>query len=172
MQFLLELARQGSCRNWRPVVVFFGQALAISWAFWVPTIVAGDNPFRVPGYYGGGLGPLIAALIATRLFGSSPLALVRRLWRWRVVPEFWLFAIGFPTVLAFGASAVRGVLAGQVTLVGPGQRIALGLLAFLGVNEIGCGNEEPGWKGFAQSGLQTFLMPSSAMLGLGLLWAL
>lgn len=172
MQRQLEHGRQGSLAPIRSLPVFFRLAFAISWAFWVLAILAGDTALGVLGFYGGGFGPLLAALITTRLFGRSPLAWFKGLWRWRVPPGFWLFAFGFPIALALAASALHAAQGGQVTLDGLGGRLALWPPTLATVTLIGGGNEEPGWRGFALPALQQTLPPFVATLGLGVLWAL
>lgn len=161
-----------SFRISRPVSVFFGLAFAISWTLWGIAIVAGGTPLGVFGYYGGGFGPLLAAAITTRIFGRSVFAWFKGLWHWRVAPSFWIFVFGFPIALALAATALFGLLGGQVTLAGLGTRAALWLPTFLTVTLIGGGNEEPGWRGFALPELQKSLTPFVATLGLGVLWAL
>eukprot|EP01035_Chromulina_nebulosa_P061680 gene61680-84354_t len=151
----------------RPLPVFFALAFAISWAFWGLAIFAGDTALGGVGFYGGGFGPLLAAIITTRLLGRSPLAWFKGLWRWSVAPKFWLFAFGFPIALALAASALHGIPGGQVTLDGLGERLLLWLPTFVTVTLIGGGNEEPGWRGFALPELQKTLSPMSATLGLG-----
>lgn len=172
MQRHLDHVRQGSHAPSRSLPVFFGLAFAISWAFWGLAIVAWDTLLGTIGFYGGGFGPLLAALIATRLIGGSPLAWFKALWRWRVAPGFWLFAFGFPIALALAASALHAAQGGQITLDGLGERLALWLPTLATVTLIGGGNEEPGWRGFALPALQQTLSPMLATLGLGVLWAL
>lgn len=156
----------------QPVWVFFCLAFAISWAFWGLAIIAQDTPLATLGYYGGGFGPFLAALIATRLAGGSPWAWFKGLWYWRVMPRFWIFAFGFPVALALGATALHVASGGQVTFDGLATRIGLWVPTFLTVTLIGGGNEEPGWRGFALPQLQNAFSPFSATLILGLLWAL
>lgn len=152
MPLLSSEAPQRPFRMSRPVPVFFGLAFAISWTFWGLAIIAQDTPLGV--------------------FGGSTCAWFKGLWHWRAAPKFWLFALGFPVALALAASALFGLLGGQVTLTGLGARAALWLPTFLTVTLIGGGNEEPGWRGFALPELQKTLSPFYATLGLGVLWEL
>lgn len=153
------------------IIPFFVLAYAISWSFWGLAIFFGDSPLGAVGYYAGGFGPFLAALIATRLSGGSIWTWFKSLWRWRVGLGFWLFVLGFPIFLALAATALHGALGGAVTLNDLGARIALWGPTLLMVTLIGGGNEELGWRGYALPALQESLSSVWATLVLGVLWA-
>jgi membrane protease YdiL (CAAX protease family) len=155
----------------RDVAAFFLLAYALSWGCWGLTIAWPGSTVGGTAYYAAGFGPLVAALVATRLAGRRPWAWFKGLWRWRVAPRFWAFAFGFPVLLALAASLLHGVLGGEVTLDGLGDRLVLWGPTFLTTALIGGGNEEPGWRGFALPGLQARLQPVAATLLLGIAWA-
>lgn len=156
----------------RGPTLFFGLAFAISWTCWSVTILSRDSLLGIAGYYAGGFGPLLAALIATKLTGGDPVAWFRSLWRWRVAGHFWLFAFGFPVLLALLASGLFGLSGGPVTLSDLPQRLLLWLPTLLTVTLFIGGNEEPGWRGFALPALQKRWHPALATLCLGCFWAI
>jgi len=156
----------------RRVAAFFVLAFAISWGFWGLAIVARDTPLALVGYYGGGFGPFLAALVATRLSGRSPWDWFRTLWKWRVPFRFWVFTFGFPVLLALLASAIHGLLGGEIVLRDIGARMVSWAPVFAAVTLIGGGNEEPGWRGFALPALQERLSSFTATLVVGVVWAL
>ncbi|MCQ0987190.1 CPBP family intramembrane glutamic endopeptidase [Jiella marina] len=154
------------------VIVFFALAFAISWGFWGLAIVAKDTALAPVGFYGGGFGPFLAALVVTWLSGRSPWGWFRSLWTWRVPFRFWVFTFGFPILLALLASAIHGLFGGEIVLRDIGARMVSWAPVFAAVTLIGGGNEEPGWRGFALPALQERLSPFTATLVLGVVWAL
>jgi hypothetical protein len=76
-------AWQVAARVWverHPFATFVGLAYAFSWSFWLLAGVGGGSvPLLV-----GGLGPLVAAGVVTRLTGGSLRSWLRPVWRWRV----------------------------------------------------------------------------------------
>lgn len=151
--------------------IFFVLAFAISWAFWGLAIIAPETTLAVVGYYGGGFGPFIAALITVAAFRRSPWRWFRSLWRWRVSPYFWAFVLLFPVAMALTASAIYGAAGGQTDWADAAARLALWPAAFVTVTLVGGGNEELGWRGFALPALQAHLSPVAATSILGMLWA-
>lgn len=157
--------------RWSSVPTFFALAFAISWAFWGLAIVAPGTTWAGIGYYGGGFGPFIAALITVAVFGGSPWDWFKSLWRWRVALPFWAFALLFPIAMALAASAIFGVSGGQTDWADAAARLALWPVAFATVTLVGGGNEELGWRGFGLPALQHHLSPMAATTILGVLWA-
>lgn len=153
------------------IPTYFALAFAISWAFWGLAIVAPGTMWAGIGFYGGGFGPLIAALITLALFRQSPWKWFKSLWRWRAARRFWVFALCFPVAMAIAASAIFGALGGQTDWMNAMERLALWPAAFATVTLIGGGNEELGWRGCALPALQDHLSPMAATSILGVLWA-
>jgi membrane protease YdiL (CAAX protease family) len=158
--------------RFKPILIFFCLAYAFSWASWGLVIAFPETGIAALGYYAGGFGPFIAALIAVALFGRSPWAWFKSLWRWRAGPRFWLFALLFPVSMAVGASVIFGLSGGETVWGDVTARLALWPTAFATATLVGGGNEELGWRGFALPELQTNLSPMGATLILGVFWAL
>jgi membrane protease YdiL (CAAX protease family) len=153
------------------IPTFFALAFAISWAFWGLAIIAPGTTWAVIGYYGGGFGPFIAALITVAVLGKSPWVWFKSLWRCRVAPRFWAFALLFPVAMALAASMIFGVAGGQTDWADAATRLALWPAAFATVTLVGGGNEELGWRGLALPALQDHMSPMVATSILGVLWA-
>ncbi len=165
------MATQAATYRLSSVPTFFVLAFAISWAFWGLAIVAPGTTWAGIGFYGGGFGPFIAALITVAVFGRSPWDWFKSLWRWRVAPRFWAFAMLFPVGMALAASVIFGTFGGQTDWADAAARLALWPAAFATVTLVGGGNEELGWRGFALPALQDHLTPMVATSILGMLWA-
>jgi CAAX protease family protein len=151
-----------------PFPTFVGLAYAFSWSFW---LLAGAGGGRVP-FLIGGLGPMIAAGVVTRLTGGSLRAWLRPVWRWRVSPRWWAYALGLPALLY-----ALVTLALQVTGLPVDWSLALDRLpayagTFVFVLFLGGALEEPGWRGFGLPLLQERYSPVRATLLLGMVWGI
>ena len=140
-----------------PLIAFFVLAYAVAWAF-------------VPFGSFGAFGPLVAALIVIPLTrGRAGLReLVARLIRWRVSWLWYLVALGVPLAVHL-ATAALSVAAGATPPSLTFSSVTTFLLVFAMrlVNPTdGPLGEEPGWRGFAQPGLQARWSPllSTAVL--------
>lgn len=153
------------------IPTFFLLAFAISWGFWGLAIASPETSLAGIGYYAGGFGPFIAALTTLALFQRSPWTWFKSVWRWRVAPRYWVFALGFPVAMAVAASALFGAFGGPTAWADLTARLALWPAAFVTVTLIGGGNEELGWRGFGLPALQDHFPPMAATTILGVLWA-
>jgi len=120
------------------------------------------------------LGPILSGLIMTGVIEGWPGIgrLVRRIVRWRVGLQWYLFAlIGVPAVMVLATIIRPGALE---SLDVSAQPITLAYLkAFVCMAIMGGPLfEEPGWTGFAQPRLQQMYGPLLGGLLLGGLWAL
>jgi membrane protease YdiL (CAAX protease family) len=158
--------------RFKPIITFFCLAYAVSWLFWGLVIALPESSLAGLGYYAGGFGPFIAALVTVAIFRRSPWTWFKSLWRWRVAAKFWLFAFLFPVVMAVGASLVFGLTGGETAWGDAVARLALWPATFATVALIGGGNEELGWRGFGLPELQANLSPMGGTTILGVLWAL
>ena len=120
------------------------------------------------------LGPILSGFIMTAVTEGRPgvRCLLRRVVRWRVGLQWYLFAlIGVPAVMVLATIIRPGVLesfdvsAQPITLA---YLKAFVCMAIMG----GPLFEEPGWTGFAQPRLQQMYGPLLGGLLLGGLWAL
>ncbi len=158
-------------RGWvarHPFAAFVALAYALSWSLWAVAALGGGTVVRLIG----GLGPAVAAAVVTRLTGGSLMAWLRPLWRWRVHPRWWAYALGLPVLLYAVVS-----LALQLTGSPVDWSLVLGRLpsyagTFVFVLFLGGGMEEPGWRGFGLPVLQERHSPVRATLLLGLAWGI
>ena len=163
------------------LLTFFILAYAFSWMVEIPLVFSaqGVATARVPFalHYLAGYGPLISALIVTRITGGSDG--LRELWErmihWRVKPGWWLVAVS-PLGIYLLASMALWLIQGQkLDLAAMGEvdyLPPLGLVAIpLWILTFGIG-EETGWRGFALPRLQKGRSALSATFLLWLSWAL
>jgi membrane protease YdiL (CAAX protease family) len=164
-----------------PLICFFILSYALSWIIEIPLALQAQGrirevfPFSI--HYLAGYGPLLSALIVTRLSrGASGL---RELWgrmtHWRVKPGWWLVAVS-PLGIYLLVGVALWLLQGQrMNLAAMGQvdyLPPLGLAAIpLWIVTFGIG-EETGWRGFALPRLQKRRSALSATLLLWVFWAL
>jgi membrane protease YdiL (CAAX protease family) len=155
----------------RPLASFFVLAFAFSWACWsVPALGYPDGLGNVA-YVLGGFGPLVAAATMTRLMGASVGAWFKGLFRWRVAPRWYAYAIGVPVALVIAMTAEFALLGEKLDWSILDERLIAFLPSLVFVALAGGGNEEPGWRGFALPRLQDRMTPVRATLLLGVLWA-
>lgn len=159
-----------------PVAAFVGLAYLLSWAWWLPQVVAGVTvhvgtgwPTHLPGL----AGPALSALIVTAVLdGRTGLrALWRRSLRWRV-GGWWLavlaiLAAGAVALLATGGAGNAATLTGYAGVARGWGPIATIALVFL-VNGVG---EELGWRGFAVERLSKRHSLVATALIIALVWA-
>jgi uncharacterized protein len=113
---------------------------------------------------------MIAAGIVTRVTGGSLRAWLRPVWKWRVSPWWWGYALGLP-VLLYGVVSLALQLSGSPvdwSLVL--HRLPAYAGTFVFVLVLGGALEEPGWRGFGLPLLQQRYSPVRATLLLGLVW--
>jgi len=156
-----------------PLTAFFVLSYTFSWLPWLlgslaPAIAPFVSyPFFTPG-------PLLAALVVIpiaqgraglRVLGAGML-------KWRVGWRWYALALGLPLVVALGAAVLNALLGAPVPALAQLGPFYMPFLAFA-VRLInpsdGPLGEEPGWRGFAQPGLQAGRSPLAATLILALL---
>ncbi|HKD21446.1 MAG TPA: CPBP family intramembrane glutamic endopeptidase [Rhizomicrobium sp.] len=172
------------------VAIFFVMAFAGSWLPLAPMVLGREGlgilPYVTPFPVYAALfllssftGPFLAAVVLTRsLEGSVGVRVFfRRFIAWRVGPH-WLVlaAIGMPLVHLAVAAAILGpatVNAALATKLAPALPNFLIMMAVFPA--LITWGEEPGWRGFALTRLQTKIHPVAAALVIGLahgLWHL
>ncbi|MEO6956794.1 MAG: type II CAAX endopeptidase family protein [Antricoccus sp.] len=156
-------------RRWlirHPFTVFVGLAYAFSWSMWLLAAVGGGTiPFLL-----GGLGPILAAGVVTRLTGGSLRAWLRPVWHWQVRPRWWVYALGLPALLYVVVNLVLQLGGSPVDWSLALSRLPSYAGTFVFVLFLGGGMEEPGWRGFGLPLLQQHHSPMRATLLLGLVW--
>ena len=163
-----------------PLVCYFLFAFVFSWLMFLPGLlmyygVLSLSPQAVRSFaIAGLLGPVLSGFIMTSVTEGWPgiSRLLRRIVRWRVGLQWYLFAlIGLPAVMVLATIIRPGALE---SLDVSAQPITLAYLkAFVCMAIMGGPLfEEPGWTGFAQPRLQQMYGPLLGGLLLGGLWAL
>ena len=151
-----------------PVVSFFLLTYLISWSLWgVAAVGGGRTAFLL-----GGLGPLAAAIVVTRLTGRSVRGWLRSLLVWRVSPAYYAVALLLPVAIYAVIDTILVALGGrpdvkQLLVSGPSY-----VGTFFLVATVGGGLEEPGWRGFALPRLEARRSPVLSTLVIGLAWGL
>ena len=164
----------------RQLWIFFALTYALSWLFWVPVALSGQDPtaslWAIP-FLLGGFGPSIAGIIMT--YRTADRADRRDFWQRftgfrRISAGWYLFMLlVFPVV--FGLTVLLTALLGQplpgfegATAVGASPLSLVGMVV-LGVIT-GPLSEELGWRGYALDQLQHRWRPLVASLLLGPAW--
>ena len=152
---------------------FFLLAYAISWSLDASVLVLGMEPswtrWIVSGFLSA-LGPAIAAGVVLSVSGESLRGWLGRVVRWRVHPKWYAAAVGIPAIVALGSGAVLQLLGGPVDFASFAfDPVSLGIGILLGTT-IGGGQEELGWRGFAQPELQEQYGGLRAAVIVGVLW--
>jgi membrane protease YdiL (CAAX protease family) len=155
------------------VASFFLLAYAISWSLDAVVLVLGMEPswtrWIISGFLSA-LGPAVAAGVVLSVSGDSLRGWLGRVLRWRVHPKWYAAAIGIPVIVALGSGAVLQLVGGPVDFASFAfDPMTLGIGILLGTT-IGGGQEELGWRGFAQPELQEQYGGLRAAVLIGVLW--
>lgn len=155
-----------------PVAAFFVGAYLYTWLVSAPAYVLGVTWTAAIPIYLGSFGPLVSAAVVTWLRGEDVRAWARQITVWRVGWQWWVVALGLPIVAAglitAGIVVVRGPVDFGQALVSP--LLFVGVFLYAMVLSGGL-NEEPGWRGFAQSRLNETYGAFRASLIIGVVWA-
>jgi len=165
-----------------PLVAFFVLAFAITWVLVSPLILNAQGLLAIPisphWHFLGALGPILAALIVTRIangrFGLSEF--VGRMGHWRV-GFVWLFVAVFSPIFLFVVSAIILRAVGNpwpdFSKLASAEYANFGWIfgSFLSAIAYGIG-EEAGWRGFALPRLQKNHSAFSATFILSIFWAI
>ena len=165
----------------RPLAVFYGLAVAISWLVWAPLLISDQGwwDIKVSRYFhlAGAQGPLLAAFIVTALAGGRPGLgdLCRRMTRWNV-GHFWYAVVLAPALFFLAGAVVERAIEGSWPDFGTFGRSEefphLPLLGYWLANVLFYGfGEEVGWRGFALPHLQRTHSAWRATVLLWIAWA-
>jgi membrane protease YdiL (CAAX protease family) len=155
------------------IAAFFLLTYAISWSIEGAVTLAGMEPSWTTWFFEGFLSPLspgVAAAIVLSVSGESVRAWFRDILRFRVHPKWYALAIGIPFVITYAAGIASWALGGPVdwgAFEFDPISIVIGIV--LGTF-LGGGQEELGWRGFAQPELQERYGAFRAAVVIGILW--
>jgi membrane protease YdiL (CAAX protease family) len=164
---------------------FFLLTFAYSWIIWIPSVLDGigvNLPFSVAGYTMlvviiGAFAPLLAALtlVGRNESWKGIKTFLRRAIDFRVKPIYLVIALGLPIVIHLIAHyfslAVNLEVAQTLFPTESGTpAIILAIPYFILMMIIGGGQEEFGWRGYAQEPLQEKLGVIPASLVIGVIW--
>ena len=166
---------------------FFILTFAYSWIIWLPSVLDGlglDLPFEVAGYSTvvvliGAFAPLLAAItLQAREGGWKGIkSFLKNALDFHVKPIFLVLALGLPVVIHLIAHYLALAIGLEVapTLFPAEISVAPVLLAvpyFFLMLLIGGGQEEFGWRGYAQEPLQEKYGVIPASMIIGVIWGL
>ena len=159
------LARQYS------TTTFFVLTFLITWALWVPRVLAPESVAATLALFGT-WGPAIAAVIVAALVGKLR-DLGARLVRWRVGWQWYAVVLLGPAAFYAAVVVLNMAFGSSDDLASPNVvGVVSGLLPFFVVLVLTDGlGEETGWRGFALPRLLDRTGPLPASLFLGVMWA-
>ncbi|MBA7540059.1 hypothetical protein ES705_32348 [subsurface metagenome] len=166
---------------------FFLLTFAYSWVIWIPSVLDGigiELPFIVTGYsivvvIIGAFAPMMAAITlvfreegwkGTRKFLGQAL-------NFRIKPVYLVLALALPVLihaiahylaLAVGLDVAKTLIPTEI----PVAPIVLAIPTFILMLVIGGGQEEFGWRGYAQEPLQEKIGVIPASLVIGVIWGI
>jgi membrane protease YdiL (CAAX protease family) len=165
--------------------MFFVLTFAYSWILWLPSVLDGlgmELPFDVSGYsivvvVIGAFAPLLAALtLVFREGGARGVrSFLKRALDFDVKPVYYLIALGLPLLIHLAAhylAAASGLDVARTLFPAeaPLPPVILAVPYFFLMLVLGGGQEEFGWRGYAQEPLQEKLGIIPASLVIGVIW--
>jgi len=166
---------------------FFLLTFAYSWIIWIPSVMDGIGiklPFDIAGYsivvvIIGAFAPLLAAItLVTREAGwKGTRTFLGKVFDFHFKPVYLLVALALPLLihaishylaLAIGLDVAQSLFPAE----SPVAPIVLAIPYFILMLIIGGGQEEFGWRGYAQEPLQEKMGVIPASLVIGVIWGL
>ncbi len=166
---------------------FFLLTYAYSWLIWIPSVLDGiglDLPFNVTGYSTvvviiGAFAPLLAAitLIARDEGRKGIKAFFGRALDFHIKPVYIIIALALPLLihvlahylaLALGLDVAQTLFPSEISV----SPVILAIPYFFLMLVIGGGQEEFGWRGYAQEPLQEKIGVIPASLVIGVIWGI
>ena len=158
----------------RPIWLFFGLAMLLSWAIWIPMILFIPENAQLPLLLLGGFGPFLSAIIVIQVKdGKTALKKwLRETFRVRI-RLIWYLVGGFflPFVIALLHHSFY-ILAGGKSAFSFDQIWGIYIVSLISTTLLGGGFEEPGWRGFATPKLMTRFHPILANVIVSFFWVL
>jgi len=164
------LERNGeSPRRLASVVAFVLLTYAATWALWIGASALDSGNFALA-YLPGTIMPgLVALLLAKKESEQAFRDLVARMFRWRVSPWYYLFALMFMAAVKLIAASLYRLGAGEWPAFGTTPLLIM-LIAILFSTPVQAG-EEIGWRGFMLHRLAERMGIAWASLLVGVIWA-
>jgi hypothetical protein len=166
---------------------FFLLTFAYSWVIWIPSVLDGigiELPFSVAGYsilvvIIGAFAPMLAAitLVAREAGWKGTRAFLGQALDFRFKPVYLVLALALPLLihaiahylaLAVGLDVAQTLFPNEI----PVAPIVLAIPYFILMLVIGGGQEEFGWRGYAQEPLQEKIGVIRASLVIGIIWGI
>ena len=166
---------------------FFLLTFAYSWLIWIPSVLDGlglELPFDVAGYSMvvviiGAFAPLLAAItLVYREEGRQGIkAFFRQVLDFKIKPIYLILALALPLLihviahylaLALGLDVAQTLFPSEISV----SPVILAIPYFFLMLIIGGGQEEFGWRGYAQEPLQEKIGVIPASLVIGVIWGI
>ena len=166
---------------------FFLLTFAYSWVIWIPSVLDGigiELPFIVTGYsivviIIGAFAPMMAAItLVVREEGwKGTRVFLKQALDFRIKPVYLVLALALPVLihaiahylaLAVGLDVAKTLIPTEI----PVAPIVLAIPLFILMLVIGGGQEEFGWRGYAQEPLQEKIGVIPASLVIGVIWGI
>lgn len=155
----------------RPLTTFALLTFALSWGAWgVAAVTSTGRPPRAV-LVAGAFGPPVAALAVVAASERDLRSWLAARLRWRTAPRWYALALAVPLALAGLVSAAVVLAGGSLDPSVLPRRLATFPLLLLFTALLGGGQEELGWRGFAQPRLEERFDASTASVLVGALWA-
>jgi membrane protease YdiL (CAAX protease family) len=166
-----ELMAESSFIRRQPFFTFAIAAYGFSWTCWLLSFWLSNRVIATTLFYLAGFGPWIVAMVMLKAQGRSLCGWLRSLFKWRLHPGWYLFALGFPVLLVAIVSLIYWRLGNTLDFTVLPSRLGAYVPTLLLIAIVGGGNEEPGWRGFGLPTLQQRYSPFMATGILGIVWA-
>jgi membrane protease YdiL (CAAX protease family) len=165
------VGQSSSAGHWRTFGLFVASTLAFSWGLWALLLFElVPSSLTTPLIMLGGFGPLVGALVTLRLTGRSVRVWLRSSLRFRIPRRWYALALAVPPLLIVAGSVVYVTVSGASFALDELAPLWLFPLALVLTFFLGGGQEELGWRGFAQPALQDGVSALSASLLVGVVW--
>ncbi len=152
---------------------FFLLAFTISWTLNGLVIVLGVELSWIRWILSGFLsaaGPAIAAVIVVYVGDNDLREWARGIIDWRVHPKWYAAAIGIPAAIGLGSALLADLLGGPIDFETFSPAFTTLVIGVILGTFIGGGQEEIGWRGFAQPELQRRYSGLTTALIIGVAW--
>lgn len=156
------------------IVVFFAATFAVTWGLFFAAAALG-RAGRITGavVLAGVFAPAFVALALSAWEGGgrAVIELLRPLFRWRVGPRWYAFALGYMATIKLTTAVICRMATGAWPRFGNEGPIVMAAATIFSVIVGGQAGEEIGWRGYALPGLASHLGPGTASIVLGVIWA-